>query len=113
MPAYPHTFLPSLFLPLPASTFAAFVESLLDFLAFRLTYPHHELLQSDQPDERIKRATEILELIIGPAKVGGEAVEAVMRSVIRRKRFGGIMEDKEHARSRIIVGWVHAGGETG
>jgi len=112
LPAYPPTYLPSLLLPLPASILASFVESLLEHLAFRLVPPGGDPLQPDRPDERIKRAGKVLNLFIGPAKTGGEAMEAVVRGVIGGK-LGGVVQDQAHSRIRMTVAWIGEGGERG
>ncbi|WVQ84635.1 hypothetical protein IAT38_006790 [Cryptococcus sp. DSM 104549] len=111
LPPYPPAFLPSIFLPLPSSTLAAFIDSLLSHLSFRLISPPLPL-EPDRLDERIKRAVEVLKAIIGEAKPGGEAWEGVVRSVLGGKgkgRLGG-HEEREQARNRIVVGWVGLGG---
>ncbi|TYJ57904.1 hypothetical protein B9479_001259 [Cryptococcus floricola] len=113
LPPYPDTFLPSLILPLPSSTLASFTESLLAHLTHHLIAPALPLAP-DQPDERVKRAVSVLKSILGEPQVGGEAWEAVTRSVLSGKGKGGMSMDawKEQARNRLVVGWVAEGGET-
>ena len=112
-PAYPSSYFPSLILPLPSSTLASFVNSLLDHLTLRLTSSNADILSPDQPEERIKRAAVVLELILGPAKSGGEAMEAVVRCTTGTKRIGSSSEDHEHSRARLIVSWIHLSEENG
>jgi telomere length regulation protein len=107
-PPYPATFLPSIFLPLPASTLSAFVSSLLQHLSLRIS-----ALKPGTPDEGVHRAVEILRLIIGKAEVGGEAWVAVMRSVSAQRTLVDSMNVQEHVIARIICGWIRSGGAAG
>lgn len=110
---YPPSFLPSLFLPLTSSILSSFINSLLDHLTFRLISPHGIPLLPDKPDERIKRATEILKHIIGTATIDGEALEIVTRGVTDDKMVGGMQQVHEHARVRVIVAWIAEEGDQG
>jgi len=106
--AYPATFLPSIFLPLPASTLSAFVSSLSQHLSFRIG-----ALKPGTPNEDVHRAVEILSLIIGKAEVGGEAWVAVMRAVSAQRTLVDSMNVQEHVIARIVCGWVTSGGQAG
>jgi len=106
--AYPTTFLPAIFLPLPASTLSSFISSLLQHLSSRIGSP-----KPGTPDEDIHRAVEILGLIIGKAEVGGEAWVAVMRAVSAQRTLVDSMNVQEHVIARIICGWVRSGGSAG
>jgi telomere length regulation protein len=108
LPPYPASFLPSIFLPLPASTLSAFVSSLLQHLSFRIG-----ALKFGTPDEDVHRAVEILRLIIGKAEVGGEAWIAVMRAVSAQRTLVDSMNVQEHVIARIVCGWVRSGGAAG
>jgi telomere length regulation protein len=108
LPAYPATFLPSIFLPLPASTLSALVNSLLQHLSFRIG-----ALKPGTPDENAHRAVEILELIIGKAEAGGEAWVAVMRAVSAQRTLVDSTNIQEHVIARIVCGWVRPGGAAG
>ncbi|WVQ74259.1 hypothetical protein IAR50_003856 [Cryptococcus sp. DSM 104548] len=112
LPPYPDTFWPSLILPLPSSTLASFTESLLAHTTHYLIDPASPLAP-DQADERIKRAMIILKSLLGEPKVGEEAWEAVIRSVMSGKGKGRMAMDawSEQARNRLVVGWVGEGGE--
>ena len=110
---YQVDFLPSLFLPLPSSTLSSFIDSLLDHVTFRLISTDASLLEPGKPDERIKRATEVLKLIVGPAKIGGEAMEAVLRDLTNGRRTGGMDQVQEHGRARVISTWMAEGGDQG
>ncbi|RXK40552.1 hypothetical protein M231_02204 [Tremella mesenterica] len=111
LPPYPSTRWPSLLLGLPTSSLSNLVESLLQHLTFHL----HEAaeLEPDRPDERIARAVEVLTLIIGPPEVGGEAWEAVARTIVNKKITVKPMNDRECARIRICVSWMGQAGEKG
>ena len=66
-----------------------------------------------KPDARITRAAEVVTFIVGPAVVGGDAWEAILRSVIGGRTDGTVMEDREQARARVVVAWIGGGGEPG
>lgn len=109
---YPPTFLPSVFLPLPSSIISAFINALTTHLSFYLIDPANPL-QPHKPDERVKRAVQVFQSIIGSAEVGNEAWQAVVQSVVAKKgksrmRLG---EWREQARNRLIVGWIAQGGD--
>jgi telomere length regulation protein len=108
LPSYPATFLPSIFLPLPASTLSTFVSSLLQHLSLRIG-----ALKPGTPDEDVHRAVDILRLIIGKAEVGGEAWVAVMRAVSAQRTLVDSMNVQEHVIARIICGWIRSGGAAG
>jgi len=108
LPPYPATFLPSIFLPLPASALSASVSSLLHHLSFRIGS-----LNPGTPDEDIHRAVEVLGLIIGKAEVGGEAWVAVMRAVSAQRTLVDSTNVQEHVIARIVCGWVRSGGAAG
>lgn len=112
-PAYPSTFLPSLLLPLAASTLATFVESLLQHLTFLLIDSNSLPLQPESPDERIRRAVIVLSAIIGSTQVGGEAWDAMLRTVEGGKNARTPMMDEQHARARVIVAWIGTQGDKG
>ncbi|WWD19666.1 hypothetical protein CI109_104128 [Kwoniella shandongensis] len=109
IPPYPATFLPSVFLPLPSSTLATFVDSVVQHLTLQLV---DGLLEPDLPDQRIKRAVQVLEMMIGSPKVGSEAWAAVMRSVLGNKQSLRLSDNRQEARNRLIAGWVALGGES-
>ena len=106
--AYPTTFLPSILLPLPASTLSSFISSLLQHLSSRIGWP-----KPGTPDEDIHRAVKILRLVIGKAEIGGEAWVAVMRAVSAQRTLVDSMDVQEHVTARIICGWVRSGGAAG
>jgi telomere length regulation protein len=110
LPPYGPTFLPAVFLPLPASTLSSFVSSLLRYLCFRLGGRD---LKPGSPNDSIHRAIVVLGQILGSAKVGGEAWEAVMRALLTRKSLSVSMDGSEHAKSRLIAGWVNSAGDIG
>ena len=106
LPAYPAAFFPSLLSPLPSSAFAALVESLLQHLA-----KHVRDIAPEKPNEVAKRIGSILEMTLGPAVVGGEALEAVVRTVLNVK---GRREDlRSQAILRGSVSWIGASGDQG
>lgn len=107
-PSYSPDFLPSIFLPLPASTLSAFVSSLLQHLSFRIGTLKPELLNED-----VHRAIEVFKHIIGEAEMGGEAWVAVMRTVSAQRTLVGSMNVQEHVIARIVCGWVRSGGAVG
>jgi len=108
LPSYTATFLPSIFLPLPASTLSAFVNSLVQHLSFRIG-----ALKPGTPDEDVHRAVEILGLMIGKAEVGDEAWVAVMRAVSALRTLVDSTNVQEHVIARIVCGWVRSGGAAG
>ena len=108
-PAYPPSILPTLFLSLPTSALSSTVESLLYHLSSRLG---PDELPVGHPDERIKRAAEVLERIIGHAEVGGEALDVVMRVVLSLKG-GKVKDERVHGMLRLIVAWMGQTGQDG
>jgi telomere length regulation protein len=110
LPPYSPTYLPSIFLPLPASTLSAFVSSLLQHLSARID---DISLDKMKADERIHRAIDVFGLIIGRAEVGGEAWDAVMRAISTQKNLSDSTDVREHVIARIVCGWVRSGGSTG
>ncbi|WWC64545.1 uncharacterized protein I303_107155 [Kwoniella dejecticola CBS 10117] len=108
---YPADYLPSIFLALPSSLLASFVESLLDHLTLHLIDPANPLLPNI-PDKRIKRSVEVLTRIIGMPKQDEEAWNAVIRSVLSGKAELSLDDSQAQARNRLIAGWIASGGDT-
>lgn len=98
-----------LLLPLPTATLNAFVDSLLSHLVLYLDMA--PALDPGIADSRIRIAINILRQIIGPASIGGEAWDAVIASLTTRKTLSRPGDATEHARNRLIVGWVAASGD--
>lgn len=112
---YPPSFLPSLLLPLPTSTLSSLVDALLGHLTSRLIAVD-EPLAPDVPDQRISRAIDVLKQIVGAARPGGEAWNAVLASVLNQKATfsaSSVLAGAEQAKRRLIVGWIAGGGESG
>lgn len=107
---YPSTYLPSVFLPLSASTLAHLVEGLLRYLPSRLS---HIPLEPGDRSETVHRLVKSLEGIIGPAVLGEEAWVAILRCVSGRSNHGSPLGTDEQLRNRMVVGWVRTGGEEG
>ena len=106
---YSPTFFPTLLLPLTVSVFQKAVTSLIDHLANHLI--DAEPLDLRRADERIKRAAEVFERFVGSAQPGADAMEAVMQDVTH-PTVGG-MDDRSHARTRLLVLWVASGAQEG
>ncbi|KAK6909381.1 hypothetical protein I203_103398 [Kwoniella mangroviensis CBS 8507] len=109
---YPAEYLPPIFLQLPSSTLASFVDSLITHLAFNLIPPSSPL-EPDKPDNRIKRSLEVLTGVIGSPKLGEEAWDAVLRTVLSGKSSLKLSDQSDQARNRLIVGWIAKSGEDG
>ncbi|WVW86203.1 hypothetical protein I302_108245 [Kwoniella bestiolae CBS 10118] len=107
---YPARYLPSIFLSLPSSALASFVESLISHLTLHLIQPSSPL-EPGKPDGRIKRSVEVLTQIVGPPKTGEEAWNAVLRTVLSGKNGLKMSDQQAQARNRLIVGWIARGGE--
>ncbi|KIR53446.1 telomere length regulation protein [Cryptococcus gattii Ru294] len=112
LPPYPPTFLPSVFLPLPSSTLSTLINALTTHLSFYLIDPVNPL-EPHKPDERIKRAVQVFQSIVGNPEVGSEAWQAVVQSVVAKKGKSsmGLGDWRGHARNRLIVGWIAQGGD--
>lgn len=110
LPSYTNSFLPAIFLPLPASTLAAFVQNLLQGLPSRLSLAS---LEPDTPSETIHRLVDVMRDIIGPATPGEEAWTAILHSVSSQTSHGDPTNIEGHLRARMIVSWIRTGGEAG
>ena len=106
LPPYPPSFLPNLFISLPSSTFAAIVDSLLFHLTSRI-----DKLQPECPSESARRVAELFTLVIGSATVGGEALEAVTRSIQNMKGRTGDVQPQAIIRGSVC--WVGTSDHNG
>ncbi|ORY33418.1 telomere length regulation protein-domain-containing protein [Naematelia encephala] len=111
LPPYPANFLSDFFLGLPTSILANFVDSFLQHIALKLINEEDGALLPNNPDERVKRASVLLVDVIGHPRIGGEAWEAVITSITKR-RADDPMRNASQARNRVIGAWVSLGGET-
>jgi len=66
-----------------------------------------------RPEESIHRAIGIFGLIVGRPEVGGEAWDAVMRSISAQRSLSDSRNIQEHVIARIVCGWVRLGGGAG
>lgn len=101
-----------MFLPLPSSTLSTLINALTTHLSFYLIDPVNPL-EPHKPDERIKRAVQVFQSIVGNPEVGSEAWQAVVQSVVAKKGKSsmGLGDWRGHARNRLIVGWIAQGGD--
>lgn len=106
LPPYPDTFLPRLLESLSASASAGIVESLLEHLS-----RHVHQLEPGTKSENVKRASIILEQIIGKASAERQAIEAVTRAVMKGKCRTS--DSKVQYQLRVAAAWADAGGEPG
>lgn len=72
---------------------------------------HVKDLNFDKPQEKVRRAATVLGHIIGPAVTGGEAVEAVMRSVYSPNLV--LSGTSRPVLMRVVVAWIGQGKEKG
>ncbi|ORX40562.1 telomere length regulation protein-domain-containing protein [Kockovaella imperatae] len=105
LPPYSSGYLPGIFLPLSGAALAAFVYSLLSYLAFHLD----KNTALEQPNEQVKRAASIFSSILGQPDAEGEAWDAVLRCV---SRASVIRNDAREVKAGIIVSWVASGSLT-
>nr|ODN92509.1 telomere length regulation protein [Cryptococcus depauperatus CBS 7841] len=110
---YPPDFLSSIILSLPGSVITSFVKALSTHLTYHLV-DSSSTLRPDRPDQRIKRAVQVLIAIVGEPKVGNEVWDALIKSITgdggsSRMHLG---EYREQSRNRLIVGWIGTGGES-
>jgi hypothetical protein len=106
---YPPSYLPSLFLSLPSSIIYSLAGSLIHHLTAKSNY--FDGLAPESPDARVKRAAEVLQLVLGPASVESEAFEAVSSKVLTTKSLGN--DANVHAVLRMVVTWISFGGDDG
>lgn len=72
---------------------------------------HVKALDPSIPSETARRVGEILEMLIGPAVAGGEALEAISRCILNVK--GRMIDLQAQAIVRAAVCWVSLSSDQG
>jgi hypothetical protein len=103
---YRASFLPELFLPLSSSALSALATALLSQIPYRLSPPE---LRPDIPEERVRRAADVLLAFLGPPVVGGEAWSAILPALFKYRARG--TEAGQGVR-RMVVAWAGTGGKS-
>lgn len=112
LPAYHATYLSSLFLPLPTTALHVLVTSLTQHLVLRLDA--QQSFHVMMPRQDVKRATMVLEQMIGPAKLGSDAYDEIARNVVHSPEGRDkIMSGSREMEIRVMVAWLSRGHENG
>ena len=106
LPPYPPTYLPSVLLPLPTSTLNPLIDSLLVNFVSKI-----DKTDKPSPSSDIHRAAKCLVLVIGPAEIKGEALEAVLGSLLAPR--GTLKDRMNDTLARVAVAWVALSSQSG